>query len=151
MKYLGKITDNKDLVTKEYVDNAVAGGGGGVIPADYITDYGTSGGWYYRKYNSGYAECWGEFQFTGITVNTASAGTYYNSTSGLKSQSLPSGLFASVSYAEVTNGYGTHASGMYPYGVGSLTTSAVQIQFRAFASSSNVGCPAFIKVYGAWK
>lgn len=26
MKYLGKITDNKDLVTKEYVDNAVAGG-----------------------------------------------------------------------------------------------------------------------------
>ena len=29
MKYLGKITDDKDLVTKEYVDNAVAGGGGG--------------------------------------------------------------------------------------------------------------------------
>ena len=31
MKYLGKITDNKDLVTKEYVDNAVAGGGGGGV------------------------------------------------------------------------------------------------------------------------
>ena len=29
MKYLGKIQDDKDLVTKEYVDNAVAGGGGG--------------------------------------------------------------------------------------------------------------------------
>ena len=31
MKYLGKITDDKDLVTKEYVDNAVAGGGGGGV------------------------------------------------------------------------------------------------------------------------
>jgi hypothetical protein len=28
MKYLGTITDNKDSVTKEYVDNAAAGGGG---------------------------------------------------------------------------------------------------------------------------
>ena len=28
MKYLGSVTDNKDLVTKKYVDNAVAGGGG---------------------------------------------------------------------------------------------------------------------------
>ncbi len=27
MKYLGSVTDNKDLVTKEYVDNAAAGGG----------------------------------------------------------------------------------------------------------------------------
>lgn len=34
MKYLGKITDNKDLVTKEYVDNAVAGGGGGLTIDD---------------------------------------------------------------------------------------------------------------------
>lgn len=28
MKYLGTITDNKDLVTKEYVDNAIVAGGG---------------------------------------------------------------------------------------------------------------------------
>lgn len=35
MKYLGKITDNKDLVTKEYVDNAVSGGGG-MSPSDIL-------------------------------------------------------------------------------------------------------------------
>lgn len=29
MKYMGKITDNYDLVNKKYVDDAVAGGGGG--------------------------------------------------------------------------------------------------------------------------
>lgn len=150
MKYLGKITDDKDLVTKEYVDNAVAGGGG-VTPADYITEYGTSGDWYYRKYNSGYAECWGQFQFSGITVTSSSAGTYYHSTTGIKSQSLPSGLFTSVSYAEATEGKGTHASGVYIYNINALSTSSVSLQFRAHASTSNGGCPAFIKVYGAWK
>lgn len=38
MKYLGTITDNKDLVTKEYVDNKIAqsGGGGGLTQAQII-------------------------------------------------------------------------------------------------------------------
>lgn len=31
MKYLGKVTDPKDIATKEYVDNAVAGGSGGAV------------------------------------------------------------------------------------------------------------------------
>ena len=41
MKYLGKITDDKDLVTKEYVDNAVAGGGGG---SGTVTSVGITNG-----------------------------------------------------------------------------------------------------------
>ena len=38
MKYLGTITDNKDLVTKEYVDSKVSqsGGGGGLTQAQII-------------------------------------------------------------------------------------------------------------------
>lgn len=39
MKYLGTITDNKDLVTKEYVDNAVAGGGGVTLETVINTIY----------------------------------------------------------------------------------------------------------------
>lgn len=31
MRYLGRITDDKDLVTKEYVDNAVEGAGSGDV------------------------------------------------------------------------------------------------------------------------
>lgn len=31
MKYLGTITDNNDIATKEYVDNAVASGGGSAV------------------------------------------------------------------------------------------------------------------------
>ena len=150
MKYLGKITDDKDLVTKEYVDNAVASGGG-VTPADYITDYGTDGNWRYRKYNSGWAECWGNFAFTGITVTTSSAGTYYNASTGKKSQSLPSGLFTSVHSANAHDGQGTHSSGVYVYDVGGLSTTAVDLNFRAHASTSNGNAPAYIHVYGSWK
>lgn len=38
MKYLGSVTDNKDIATKEYVDNKVAqsGGGGGLTQAQII-------------------------------------------------------------------------------------------------------------------
>lgn len=45
MKYLGRITDNKDLVTKEYVDNAVAGGGGGGADPTAYTVQLTAAGW----------------------------------------------------------------------------------------------------------
>ena len=119
--------------------------------ADYVTGYGSNNdGWYWRKWNSGKCEAWGNFQFSGITVTTPNAGTYWGN-GGFKDLSLPSSLFTSVDCAEVTNGQGTHASGVYPYAVNSLTTTAVQIQFRAFASSSSVGCPAFVKVYGSWR
>ena len=37
MKYLGTITNDKDLVTKEYVDGAVAGGGG--LTKEQIVDF----------------------------------------------------------------------------------------------------------------
>jgi hypothetical protein len=38
MKYLGTITDDNDIATKEYVDNAVAsgGGGGGLTKAEIV-------------------------------------------------------------------------------------------------------------------
>lgn len=123
-----------------------------VVPADYVVEYGTTtAGWIWTKWNSGRAECYGNFDFSSITVDTSSMGTYYNGTSGVKSKALPSGLFTSVSCAEVTNGQGTHSSGVYPYGVNDLTTTEIKVQFRAFASTSNGNCPAFIKVYGSWR
>lgn len=34
------------------------------LKADYIVEQGTSGNWTYRKWNSGIAECWGEYKTT---------------------------------------------------------------------------------------
>ena len=39
MKYLGNITNDKDIVNKEYVDNAVAGAGGGGLTKEQIVDF----------------------------------------------------------------------------------------------------------------
>lgn len=36
---------------------------------DYIVEQGTSGGWTYRKWNSGIAECWGRVPLVIITGN----------------------------------------------------------------------------------
>ena len=123
-----------------------------VYPADYVVEYGTTNeGWIWTKWNSGRAECYGNFEFSSITVDTSSQGTYWNGTTGIKSKTLPTGLFTSVDCADVTVGNGSHSSGVYPYNVNNLTTTEIKVQFRAFASTSNGNCPAFIKIYGNWR
>lgn len=63
--------------------------------ADYVVEQGTSGGWAYRKWNSGVAECWRYSQYTGIQLNTLwTAPIYYHD--GVLKETLPSGLFYSV-------------------------------------------------------
>lgn len=40
-------------------DELIRVGGAGTLPvADYVIEQGTSGVWFYRKWNSGFAECW---------------------------------------------------------------------------------------------
>ena len=40
-------------------DELIRIGGAGTLPvADYVVEQGTSGVWFYRKWNSGFAECW---------------------------------------------------------------------------------------------
>lgn len=43
---------------------------------DYIVEQGTSGVWTYRKWASGIAECWGDYQYTNLVANRAFAGGY---------------------------------------------------------------------------
>lgn len=52
MKYLGTITDNKDLVTKEYVDNVIPGGGGGGLTKQEVIDLIYPVGSPYISFNS---------------------------------------------------------------------------------------------------
>lgn len=49
---------------------------GVVAPADYIVEKGTSGGWQYRKWNSGVAECWRDLSVSGAACSTA-VGSWY--------------------------------------------------------------------------
>lgn len=49
-----------------------------IAPADYIVEQGTQGSWTYRKWNSGWAECWGNYLFS--TTITNSWGYLYEAT-----------------------------------------------------------------------
>ena len=53
---------------------------GVVAPADYIVEKGTSGGWQYRKWNSGVAECWRDLGVSGAACSTA-VGSWYRTAS----------------------------------------------------------------------
>ena len=53
---------------------------GVVAPADYIVEKGTSGGWQYRKWNSGVAECWRDLSVSGKACSTA-VGSWYRTAS----------------------------------------------------------------------
>lgn len=61
-------------------------------PNDYITEQGTSGDWTYRKYNSGVAECWGNFTCN-VTGWTAWGNAYEAQRSPELQPAYPTGLF----------------------------------------------------------
>lgn len=44
---------------------------------DYVVEYGTSGNWKYRKWNSGTAECWGSFVHTNSVTCDKAWGVVY--------------------------------------------------------------------------
>lgn len=46
---------------------------------DYVAEQGTSGNWSYRKWNSGAAECWAEFQIGSVAVTGTWGSLFYGS------------------------------------------------------------------------
>jgi hypothetical protein len=69
--------------------------------ADHVIEEGTSGIWRYRKYASGFAECWGTYSTGTVNVSTAWGGLYTSYTSSLPTLSFPF-TFATAPYLQVT-------------------------------------------------
>lgn len=61
------------------------------ITATGTTSMGSNGTWYWTKWNSGKAECYGCRNFGAMAISTYSDGGYYSASS--YTQALPSGLF----------------------------------------------------------
>lgn len=58
---------------------------------DVITDQGTSGNWYYRKYADGKSECWQTVSFTMTSMTSWVSGLYYSNATTV--YTYPAGLF----------------------------------------------------------
>lgn len=71
---------------------------------DWVVDYGTSGIWTYRKWNSGIAECWTQLERDGTLYPGGQEGYVYWQRSG--TVNFPQGLFINPPCANVWVGNG---------------------------------------------
>jgi hypothetical protein len=117
---------------------------------DYVVDYGVSGIWTYRKWDSGIAECWGvASKTTAFSVWTSPI--YYGNT--YVSENFPTGLFTSVPNLNVS----MRASGADVWigssssGGLSATNTGQYYPLRVGSSGSNVTYSTFFCAKGKWK
>ena len=118
---------------------------------DYVVETGTSGIWTYRKWNSGIAECWGDYVFMS-KCNSAWGNGYIGDT--LVNLTFPF-TFAEIPKLTVTpshySGYGCLAMSA---GTAATTSTTKTGEFQIFRTSS-VGSSTYYKfsfdVKGLWK
>ena len=111
---------------------------------DYVVDYGVSGKWTYRKWNSGVAECWahttsGAFAPTGTT----SGGISYRTLSA----TFPQGLFNVAPSAHCDCKWGTGVSW-----ASARTLSITTLEYVvAKINNSSEGADFYFYAVGTWK
>lgn len=113
--------------------------------ADYVVEQGTSGGWTYRKWNSGLAECWGRYSGN---VNAAAnnwSGYYY---SGAIAVDFP---FAFKTLEAVNFDGGSNDYLNFARNFASTLTQARFINAGHSADATNVGIDVSISAKGRWK
>ena len=129
---------------------ASKGGTGRTDLADMIIETGSvahgsgiAGNWYYRKYASGIAECFGTFTFTASHYATINSwyGYYIDIT-------YPSGLFTSTPTPTFS---GAVASNWTLVNTILNATKAGARYFFAVSSGGNMSCTIHIHLRGLWK
>lgn len=111
-------------------------------PVSVIEEEGTSGIWYYRKWSSGIAECWGQ-----PAKSVASSGTFLGANTYSTYFALPSGLFVSVDSANANPRVGSsYAIPAY------INTNPTSVGVDALSNESGTkDFSANIFVRGRWK
>ena len=113
--------------------------------ADFIVEQGTSGIWTYRKWNSGIAECWGEYDksVTGVSMTAPFSGYNFD----LGTIPFPTGLFNVKPVCTVSgrkNGNYTCVSYSNP------SSTGISVEFQSSVSGTAT-CEAHIHAKGTWK
>lgn len=114
--------------------------------ADYIVEQGTNDVWFYRKWASGRAECWGTPTIQSGVWNGAN-GLYYTR----KLVPLPTKFFAAVPNAIVAVKY---ASGGYVAPATTRVSSETQLEVsfaRFYGGTDDIALLLSVYAYGSWK
>ena len=117
-----------------------------VSTQDIVTAQGTSGGWTYRKWNSGVAECF----YSSAVTPTSGAGSKYHSVT------LPFTFSNANYYVGLTGTKSAHANYAHDFLVGDAsssegrTTTTIKFSYQ-YASGTPYGVGFTIYVMGRWK
>lgn len=123
--------------------------------ADYVVEQGIKGEWWYRKWNSGRAECGVDSKNFGTQECTKAWGTsgWYISTTEINFGAYPF-AFLSKPFATVVlndTDYAGYLGFIAPSGKGSTTTTAPIYVMANPKSDTFTNCKFSIYVVGKWK
>lgn len=116
--------------------------------ADWIVEQNTVGAWTYRKWNSGIAECWGQF-VDSSTIETESLGMYRSQ--GIQ-PTYPTGLFVGDAPLVECSCYGSTIIKWPVCNVApTLTSPGNWVLYRPTANTSAANKYFVIRATGTWK
>ena len=112
--------------------------------ADYIVEQGTSGDWTYRKWSSGFAECWGKVAKTATNYQTVNSFYAYNLL-----VTFPTGLFNAAPFVI----FSAHAqSSAHTIADTQLNGTSTQINLYALLNvSGSQTIDLLVHAYGKWQ
>lgn len=113
--------------------------------ADYVVEQGVSGGWTYRKWNSGLAECWGRY-FGNVNAAANNFSGFYYSGAIEVDFPLEFKTLEAVNFDGGSNDYLNFARNF-----ASTVTQARFIIAGHSADATNVGIDVSIAAKGRWK
>ena len=132
--------------------SSYSGSGGGGSAAAEVVESGTSGGWHYRKWSDGTAECWGRHSWT-ISSWTGWGSTYYSSYSG--TINYPSGLFNATPTVVADGGASSGDTWLASRGGTTYggTKDHTASYFFMRASSGSTGITGYVNIHaiGKWQ
>ena len=112
---------------------------------DYPVEQGVKDGWYYRKWNSGLAECWKTMSVSGIDMGEFNMNGYYYS--GSKGVNFPF-TFKQVYYTSATGGSTGNMNIIRPFG---YSTTYMTYVLMGFDDISNATATVNLEAKGTWK
>lgn len=116
---------------------------------DYVTAQGTSGNWHYRKYNSGYCECWRSITEQ-VTASQWEAWGGIYLTPGISVGAFPFTIYSAVPNVTAHNAGNNTLGVVTASDVSSSTMNEVRC-FRGTKPSSTITVVYNIFVCGKWK
>lgn len=117
----------------------------GGIDIDYPIEQGTKNGWYYRKWNSGFAECWYSASVSGIDVGEFNLNGFYYS--GSKGVNFPF-TFTEVNYINATGGSTGNMNIVRPF---NNTTTSMTYIVMGMSDVSSATVRINLEAKGKWK